>query len=160
MTTRQHGGMVQRGAVPILLVEDNVQDIEITRRAFKKGRLMNELFVVRDGEEALDYLFRRGRYQDPRLSPRPGLILLDVNLPKVSGLDVLRRIKEDQALRKIPVVVLTVSERAEDIECAYDFGGNTYIQKPVEFERFLRVINAIQDYWITIATLPPEQSVV
>lgn len=143
-------------AVTILLVEDNLQDIEITRRAFAKGRVKNDVVVVRDGEEALEYLFRRGRYQDPSSSPRPGMILLDLNLPKVGGLEVLQEIKKDQILRSIPVVVLTVSQREQDIVRSYDLGVNTYIQKPVEFDAFLRVVNAIQEYWILIATLPPE----
>ena len=142
--------------VKILLVEDNIQDIEITRRAFDKGRVRNELIVVRDGEEALDYLCRRGRYQDPATSPRPGMILLDLNLPKVGGIEVLQQIKQDGDLRAIPVIVLTVSQREEDIVKSYNLGVNTYIQKPVEFDRFMRVINAIHDYWILIATLPPE----
>lgn len=141
--------------VTILLVEDNVQDIEITRRAFAKGRVSNDLMVVRDGEEALDYLFRRDKYRDPSSSPRPGMILLDLNLPKVGGLDVLQQIKNDESLRTIPVIVLTVSEREQDVVRSYDLGVNTYIQKPVEFDNFLRVITTIQDYWISIATLPP-----
>jgi CheY-like chemotaxis protein len=144
-------------AVTILLVEDNIQDIEITRRAFAKGRVKNDLVVVRDGEEALDYLHRRGKFQEPSSSPRPGMILLDLNLPKVGGLEVLQRIKSDQDLKLIPVVVLTVSQREQDIVRSYDLGVNTYIQKPVEFEDFLRVIHSIQEYWILIATLPPAE---
>ena len=141
--------------VKILLVEDNIQDIEITRRAFAKGRVKNELIVVRDGQEALDYLYRRGKYQDPEISPRPGMILLDLNLPKVGGMEVLQQIKKDDHLKKIPVIVLTVSPREEDIVRSYDLGVNTYIQKPVEFDSFMRVVNAVQEYWILIATLPP-----
>ncbi|MEW6683890.1 MAG: response regulator [Nitrospirota bacterium] len=141
--------------VTILLVEDNLQDIEITRRAFAKGRVSNDLMVVRDGEEALDYLYRRGKYQNPAASPQPGMILLDLNLPKVSGLDVLKRIKSDESLKKIPVIILTVSQREQDIVASYDLGVNTYIQKPVEFENFMRVVNTVHDYWILIATLPP-----
>lgn len=141
--------------VTILLVEDNLQDIEITRRAFAKGRVSNDLMVVRDGEEALDYLYRRGKYQNPAASPQPGMILLDLNLPKVGGLDVLKRIKSDESLKMIPVIVLTVSQREQDIVASYDLGVNTYIQKPVEFENFMRVVNTVHDYWILIATLPP-----
>lgn len=141
--------------VKILLVEDNVQDIEITQRAFAKGRVRNELTVVRDGEEAIDYLYHRGKYQDPATSPRPGMILLDLNLPKVGGLEVLQQIKKDDQLRPIPVIVLTVSQREEDIVRSYDLGVNTYIQKPVEFDNFMRVVNAVHEYWILIATLPP-----
>lgn len=142
--------------VKILLVEDNLQDIEITRRAFAKGRMKNELIVVRDGEEALDYLFRRGSFQDPLSSPRPGMILLDLNLPKVGGLDVLKQIKQDEGLKSIPVIVMTVSPREEDVVRSYNLGVNTYIQKPVEFDNFMRVVITIQEYWIFIATLPPK----
>ncbi len=141
--------------VTILLVEDNLQDIEITKRAFAKGRVHNDLMVVRDGEEALDYLCRRGKFQDPASSPRPGMILLDLNLPKLGGLDVLQQIKRDESLKSIPVIVLTVSQREQDIVRSYDLGVNTYIQKPVEFENFMRVVNTVHDYWILIATLPP-----
>ncbi len=141
--------------VTILLVEDSLQDIEITRRAFAKGRVRNDLIVVRDGEEALDYLYRRGKYQDPASSPRPGMILLDLNLPKMGGLDVLQRIKKDESLKSIPVIVLTVSQREQDIVRSYDLGVNTYIQKPVEFDNFMRMVNTVHDYWILIATLPP-----
>jgi CheY-like chemotaxis protein len=141
--------------VTILLVEDNLQDIEITKRAFAKGRVRNDLLVVRDGEEALDYLYRRGKFQDPASSPRPGMILLDLNLPKLGGLEVLQRIKHDESLKTIPVIVLTVSQREQDIVRSYDLGVNTYIQKPVEFENFMRVINSVHDYWVLIATLPP-----
>lgn len=142
-------------SITILLVEDNIQDIEITRRAFAKGRVKNDLMVVRDGEEALDYLYRRGKYRAPNSSPRPGMILLDLNLPKIGGLDVLRQIKNDESLKTIPVIVLTVSQREQDIVKSYDLGVNTYIQKPVEFDAFLRVVNTVHDYWILIATLPP-----
>jgi CheY-like chemotaxis protein len=140
----------------ILLVEDNLQDVEIARRALEKKRLRNELFVVRDGEEALDYLYRRGAYKNVEKSPRPELIFLDLNLPKVGGFDVLQRIKNDPSLRSIPVIVLTASPRAEDVVQSYDLGVNTYIQKPVEFEAFMRVIDTVHDYWTSIATLPPD----
>lgn len=141
--------------VKILLVEDNLQDIEITRRAFAKGRVKNELIVVRDGQEALDYLYRQGKYKDPASSPRPGMILLDLNLPKVGGMEVLRQIKKDEALKSIPVIVLTASPREEDVVRTYNLGVNTYIQKPVEFDNFMRVVHAVQEYWIVIASLPP-----
>ncbi|MBI3608110.1 MAG: response regulator [Nitrospirae bacterium] len=145
--------------VTILLVEDNLQDIEITRRAFAKGRVRNDLMVVRDGEEALDYLHHRGKFHDPATSPRPGMILLDLNLPKVGGLEVLQQIKQDDHLKTIPVIVLTVSQREEDVVRSYDLGVNTYIQKPVEFDSFMRVVNAVHEYWILIATLPPSSGV-
>lgn len=141
--------------VKILLVEDNLQDIEIARRAFAKGRVKNELIVVRDGQEALDYLYYQGKYKDPASAPRPGMILLDLNLPKVGGMEVLQQIKKDEALKSIPVIVLTASPREEDVVRTYNLGVNTYIQKPVEFDNFMRVVNAVQEYWIVIASLPP-----
>ena len=140
--------------VKILLVEDNLQDIEIIRRAFAKGRIRSELIVVRDGEEALDYLHHRGKFQDPAIFPLPGMILLDLNLPKVGGMEVLQEIKQDAGLRSVPVIVLTVSQREEDIVHSYNLGVNTYIQKPIEFDSFMKVVNAIHEYWILTATLP------
>jgi CheY-like chemotaxis protein len=141
--------------VKILLVEDHLQDIEITRRAFAKGRMKNELIVVRDGQEALDYLEHQGKYSHSASSPRPGMILLDLNLPKIGGMAVLQQIKKDEALKLIPVIVLTASPREEDVVGAYRLGVNTYIQKPVEFEVFMRIVNAIQEYWVNVASLPP-----
>lgn len=140
--------------VKILLVEDNLQDIEITRRALAKGKIRNELYVARDGQEALDYLYREGIFSDPASAPRPGMILLDLNLPKVDGLTILKRIKNDPSLKSIPIIALTVSPREEDILRSYDLGVNTYIQKPVEFENFLKVIHTIHEYWMMIASLP------
>lgn len=135
----------------ILLVEDNPNDIEITRRALEKGQLKNELTIARDGQEALDILFG---HADGRTS-LPGLILLDLNLPRVDGREVLSRIKSNPELRRIPVIVLTTSTREEDVVRSYDLGVNTFISKPVRFEDFIKVITAIQEYWIVIATLPP-----
>jgi CheY-like chemotaxis protein len=135
----------------ILLVEDNPNDIEITRRALAKGQVKNELTVARDGQEAIDLLFG----QDGTNGALPGLILLDLNLPKVDGREVLSRIKSDVDLRRIPVIVLTTSTREEDVVRSYDLGVNTFISKPVRFEDFIKVVAAIQEYWIVIATLPP-----
>jgi CheY-like chemotaxis protein len=137
--------------VQILLVEDNPQDIEITRRALERGRVMNELTVARDGQEALDILFGRVEGEETK----PGLILLDLNLPKVGGLEVLEKIKADPKLKRIPIVVLTVSTREEDIVRSYDLGVNTFITKPVRFEDFIKAVATIEEYWIVIATLPP-----
>jgi CheY-like chemotaxis protein len=137
--------------IDILLVEDNPNDIEITRRALDKGQIKNTMTVARDGQEALDLLFADGN----GTRHLPGLILLDLNLPRVSGIEVLAKIKSDSALRRIPVIVLTTSTREEDIVRAYDLGVNTFISKPVRFEDFISVVTAIQEYWIVIATLPP-----
>ena len=135
----------------ILLVEDNPNDIEITRRALERGQVKNELTIARAGQEALDILFERVE-GDGSL---PGLILLDLNLPKVDGREVLSRIKTHPQLKRIPVIVLTTSTREEDIVRTYDLGVNTFISKPVRFEDFIKVVSAIQEYWIVIATLPP-----
>jgi CheY-like chemotaxis protein len=136
--------------VKILLVEDNPHDVEITVRALKKGQIKNELLVAKDGQEALDMLLGDG---SDRLLP--GLILLDLNLPKVNGLDVLKRLKADPELKRVPVIVLTASTQEEDIVRSYDLGVNTFISKPVEFEEFIKVVTMIEQYWIFIATLPP-----
>lgn len=133
--------------IKILLVEDNLDDIDITKRALKESGLINYLNIARDGQEALDYLYNREQFQDTQANPRPGLILLDINLPKINGLDVLKVIKEDEQLMKIPVVMLTVSKRDEDIVKGYVRGCNSFIQKPVEFEKFVEVIKQIGLYW-------------
>jgi two-component system, chemotaxis family, response regulator Rcp1 len=135
----------------ILLVEDNPNDIEITRRALEKGQVRNELTIARDGQEAIDLLFGQAGVR----ASLPGLILLDLNLPRVDGREVLSRIKTDPDLRRIPVIVLTTSTREEDVVRSYDLGVNTFISKPVRFEDFIKVVTAIQEYWIVIATLPP-----
>ena len=141
--------------VTILLVEDNLDDITITKKALKQANLINTLHVVRDGQEALDFLQHRGAYQDPATSPRPGLILLDINLPKLNGMDVLKQIKGDPALRRIPVVMLTVSKRDEDVVRSYDNGCNSFTQKPVEFERFVELVKQIGLYWGLLNVDPP-----
>jgi len=139
-------------AIKLLLVEDNPDDVEIAIRALHKSRQINDIRVVRDGEETLRLLLRDGA-QD--LDPfRPDLILLDLNLPKVSGFDVLERIKTSDGLSSIPVIVLTVSEREEDIARAYQLGANTYITKPVDFVKFTHAIDTLWEYWMVIAKLP------
>jgi CheY-like chemotaxis protein len=140
--------------VQILLVEDNPDDVEITRRALSLGRIANDLHVTRDGQEALDFLFRQGQYG--AATPRPDLILLDLNLPKVNGMEVLERVKSKGGLCPIPVIMLTASNRDEDVARSYNLGSNTYIQKPVEFDKFFRAIEVLGEYWIIIATLPPK----
>ncbi len=133
--------------IDILLVEDDENDILITKRAFKKGKLTNRVFVVRDGEEALDFLYHRGKYKDEEKFPRPGLILLDINMPKMDGIEVLKRIKNDPELKKIPVIMLTISQRDQDIIESYQLGVNSYIVKPVEFEKFREAVSTIDLYW-------------
>ena len=140
--------------IPVLLVEDDEDDIEITRRAFRNGKIANPLHVVRDGEEGLEYLRHTGRYADPAVAPRPGLILLDLNLPRLDGREVLKLLKEDPSLRRIPVVVLTTSSEEADVLGCYDAGANTYITKPVEFEKFLQAVVTIGQYWLCIAEIP------
>lgn len=138
--------------LPILLVEDNDDDVLITKRAFQRGHMANPLIVVQDGDEALEYVFRRGRFGG---APRPGLILLDLNLPRVDGFTVLRTIKRDPETCSIPVIVLTTSKRDEDVLRSYAYHANTYIEKPVEFERFVHVVQNFNLYWNLTATLPP-----
>ena len=131
----------------ILLVEDNPDDIEITKRALKEANVLNQLWIVRDGQEALDFLYNRGEYSDKQENPPPGLILLDINLPRISGIEVLKELKEDSELKSIPVVMLTVSKRDEDIAKGDGVGCNSYIQKPVEFEKFVNIVKQIGFYW-------------
>jgi CheY-like chemotaxis protein len=136
----------------VLLVEDDPGDELITREAFEENRVRNMLHVVRDGEEALDFLYRRGRYAD---APRPGLILLDLNLPKFDGREVLAQIKSDPELMAIPVVVLTTSEAEEDVLRSYQLHANAYVTKPVDFDRFLSVVRQIDDFFVSLVRLPP-----
>lgn len=138
----------------ILLVEDNPDDVLITRRALERSRVANDLHVARDGQEATDFIFQTGEF-GPK-TPRPDLVLLDVNLPKANGLEVLSRIRSNAGTSLIPVIMLTASGRDEDVVKSYKLGSNTYIQKPVEFEKFLHALDVLGQYWIVIATLPPE----
>lgn len=133
--------------IKILLVEDNPDDIQITERALKEAKVINKLWIVRDGQEALDFLEHKGQYQDVSNNLKPGLIILDINLPKVNGLEVLKVIKEDNNLKRIPTVVLTVSRRDEDIIRGYNYGCNSFIQKPVEFDKFVEAVKLIGLYW-------------
>jgi chemotaxis family two-component system response regulator Rcp1 len=139
------------GSAKILLVEDNPGDVRLTREALKEGKILNELSVVEDGVEALAFLRREGRYAE---AARPDLILLDLNLPKKDGREVLQEIKGDGALKKIPVVVLTTSAAERDILKAYDLHANCYITKQVDLEQFMRVVQLIEDFWLTIVKLP------
>ena len=139
--------------IEILLVEDNPGDVRLTREAFRDGRVSNNLSVVSDGVEALAFLRREGSHGH---APRPGLVLLDLNLPRKDGREVLAEIKTDPYLRRIPVVVLTTSEAEADILRSYDLNANCYITKPVDFDRFLEVIKSIEEFWLTIVQLPVE----
>ena len=137
--------------IHILLVEDNAGDVRLTREALKEGKVRNRLTVAPDGVEALAVLRREGRYKD---EPRPDLILLDLNLPKKDGRDVLAEIKDDPVLRRIPVVVLTTSKAEEDIIKTYDLHANCYITKPVDFDKFVSVVRTIDDFWLSVVKLP------
>lgn len=137
----------------ILLVEDNPDDVELTLRALKKNNIVNPVEVVRDGQEALDYLFYKGRYSNSTHS-LPGIILLDLKLPKVDGIEVLRRIKGDRKRKLIPVVVLTSSKEERDVIESYDLGVNSYIRKPVDFEQFVEIVRHIGFYWLLVNEYP------
>jgi len=138
--------------VEILLVENNPGDIRLTKEALKEGKVLNKLHVVMDGVEALAFLRREGKYSD---AVRPDLILLDLNMPKKNGREVLAEIKEDEDLRRIPVVVLTVSSDEEDILNAYNSHANCYITKPVDLDQFFKIVKSIEEFWLTIVKLPP-----
>ncbi len=139
-------------AVEILLVEDNEGDVRLTREALREGHLSNRLHVAEDGERALDFLYRRGDFTN---APRPDLILLDLNLPRLDGREVLAEIKADPSLKRIPVVVLTTSRAEEDLVRMYDLHANCFITKPVDFDQFIQVVKTIENFWFTIVVLPP-----
>lgn len=136
----------------ILLVEDSPSDIRLTRDALHEAKVLNELHVVTDGEQAMDFLRREGEHAD---APRPDLVLLDLNLPRMNGLEVLEAIKGDPELRRIPVAVLTTSEEDRDIIKAYDRHVNCYLTKPIDFAEFTRVIKSIEDFFLTVVRLAP-----
>jgi len=140
--------------IPILLVEDDEDDIHFVQRAFRKGKILNKLYVVRDGEEAVEFLRHTGRYANKAEAPRPGFILLDLNMPRMNGREVLDKIKKDKDLRRIPVVVLTTSDTKKDVFDSYDHGANTYITKPVEFDKFFDAVITLGKYWLSIAEVP------
>jgi len=148
--------MKQDNSILILMAEDDADDRDLTRDALKDSRLLNELRFVHDGEELMDYLYHRGAYTNPASAPRPGLILLDLNMPRKDGREALREIKADPKLRQIPVVVLTTSKAEEDIFRSYDMGANSYITKPVKFEGLVTVMKAMSQYWFEIVALPAE----
>ncbi|MDM9381622.1 response regulator [Chlorogloeopsis sp. ULAP01] len=140
--------------VTILMADDDEDDCMLAREALTESRLANDLYIVRDGEELMDYLHRRGQYANSHISPRPALILLDLNMPKKDGREALREIKDDPELRQIPVVVLTTSKAEEDIYRTYDLGANSFIIKPVTFAALVEVMKTIGKYWFEIVELP------
>jgi len=140
--------------ITLLLADDDPDDRLLAEQALEKSRVANDLRCVEDGEELLDYLRRRGKYADPKESPRPGLILLDLNMPRKDGREALREIKGDPKLRDIPVIVLTTSKAEEDIARTYNLGVNSYITKPVKFSALVDVMKAIGKYWFEIVELP------
>lgn len=143
-------------SLEILLIEDNPDDVELALHALRKNKLANQVKVVRDGAEAIEFLFGEGKYAHRQKNDTPRLVLLDLKLPKVDGLEVLRRIKSDPELRKIPVVVMTSSDEEKDIVESYELGVNSYIRKPVDFEDFVEVINQLGFYWL-ILNQPPKK---
>lgn len=143
-------------AITILVADDDPEDCMLLREAFEESRLVNSLRFVSDGQELVDYLYRQGPFADPAESPRPGLILLDLNMPKKDGREALGEIKSDPDLRRIPVVILTTSKAEEDIFRSYDLGVNSYVTKPVTFESLVEVVRTLRQYWFGIVQLPPD----
>jgi two-component system response regulator len=146
--------MTQLHPIDILLVEDSPSDVRLTREALKEAKVFNTLHVVQDGVEALAFLHKEGQYAD---RPEPHLILLDLNLPKKDGRQVLAEIKQDPKLQNIPVVILTTSSAEEDVVRSYNLRANAYVTKPVELQQFLEVIHAIEQFWLAVVTLPPSE---
>lgn len=140
--------------VEILLVEDSPADVRLTKEALKEEKLHNNLYVVNDGVEAMEFLRKEGKYQK---AIRPDLILLDLNLPKKDGREVLKEIKNDDDLKTIPVVILTISKAEEDVLKSYNLHANCYITKPIDLNQFTKVVKSIKDFWLTIVKLPPKQ---
>lgn len=142
--------MIDNDVVEVLLVEDNPYDAELTIRALKKHNLANQLFHVEDGAEALDFLFARGKYEGRQMAVAPKVVLLDLKLPKVNGLEILRSMKNDEHLRTIPVVMVTSSGEDPDIKAAYDLGANGYVIKPVQFDAFIEAMSKVGIYWLMV----------
>jgi CheY-like chemotaxis protein len=143
--------------ITILMADDDADDRRLTQEALEEGRLINEVKFVDDGEQLMDYLRRQGRFAPPAEAPRPGLILLDLNMPRKDGRTVLKEIKSDPDLRQIPVVVLTTSKADEDVYKSYDLGVNSYIVKPVTFEALVDILQTLEKYWFEIVELPPSK---
>ncbi|SRR5581483_1487285 len=140
--------------VEILLVEDNPRDLELTVRALRKGHFANSIVTVNDGEEALDFLFARGRYSDRDVNHRPKVVFLDLKLPKVDGIEVLRQVKSDERTKMLPVVIVTSSAEERDRVESYDLGANSYVVKPIEFDDFVKTIRDLGFYWVAVNKPP------
>jgi chemotaxis family two-component system response regulator Rcp1 len=149
--------MLEKNATPIqiLLVEDNPGDVRLTQEALKEGKILHQMHVAPDGLEAMAYLKREGKYTE---APRPDLIFLDLNLPKKDGREVLNEIKTDPTLRRIPVVILTTSRDEQDVLRSYNLYANAYVTKPVGLEQFLAVVRSVEDFWLTVVRLPPNNN--
>lgn len=141
-------------SVIILIADDDEEDRMLLKDAFEESHLLNEIYFVDDGEELTDYLYRKGQYTNPLLSPRPGMILLDLNMPKKDGREALREIKANPELRTIPIIILTTSRAEEDIIRSYDLGVNSFITKPVTFKSLIEVVQMLGRYWLEIVELP------
>lgn len=146
--------MIQAQPIVILMADDDEDDVLLTQKALQKGKLLNTLYSVRDGEELLDYLLHRGAYTDAAAYPRPGIILLDLNMPKKDGREALREIKANPDVQDIPIVVFTTSKAEEDIYRSYKLGVNSFVTKPVTFDSLIEVMQALGKYWFEIVTLP------
>src|ERR1700678_1286331 len=147
--------MTEKTIAPILMAEDDADDRMLAQKALVKNGADNPLITVNNGKELLDYLYQKGNYSDPSTSPKPCLILLDLNMPKVDGREALKSIKNDENLKSIPVVIMTTSQSEEDILSSYGGGGDSFITKPSTFEGLLKVIKALKDYWLEVVELPP-----
>ncbi len=139
----------------ILLVDDNKMDVELALDAFREARLINKVHVVYNGKDALDYIFGRGKYSDRNTYPLPDIILLDLKMPGISGLDVLKEIKSSHKYRRIPVIILTSSRDEGDLAMGYDLGANSYLVKPISFNGFIKVMKKVIDYWLSLNIEPP-----
>ncbi len=141
--------------IDILLIEDNIGDITLTKKTLSKSKIMNNLTVIQDGDEAIEYLSKKGKYSE---ATTPDVILLDLNLPKKSGQEILNEIKSNELTRHIPVVVLTTSKKEEDILRSYNLHANCFVSKPIDLNQFQEVVSTIEDFWFTIVKLPPKNA--